>query len=76
MDGASGNDSLGEKDTDDGDSGSGSEGATPAHSFTFDEARVPFTAGGTYTRAVVEINKPAGDARAITSSATAIAATT
>ena len=48
------------------DSGSGSEGATPAHSFAFNEAshKVAFTAG-TYTQAVVETNKPAGDARNI-----------
>ena len=37
------------------------------HSFAFDTAshKVAFTSGGTYTRAVVETNKPAGDARNI-----------
>ena len=51
-----------------GDSGSGSEDATPAHSFTFGTAshKMAFTKGGTYTQAVVETNKPTGDARAIT----------
>ena len=62
-----------------GDSGSGSaaktgdesgddgeEAAPAAYSFAFDEAsyKVAFTAG-TYTQAVVETNKPTGDARAI-----------
>ena len=45
--------------------------------FTFDveSHKVAFTSSGTYTRAVVETNKPAGDARAIeyTSSENAIA---
>ena len=54
----------------------GEEAAPAAYSFAFDEAshKVAFTAG-TYTQAVVETNKPAGDARAIiyTSSENAIA---
>ena len=47
---------------------SGGESVTPAHSFAFDTAshKVAFTSGGTYTKAVVETNKPAGDARDIT----------
>ena len=50
------------------DSGSGSEDATPAHSFTFGTAshKMAFTKGGTYTQVVIETNKPTGDARAIT----------
>ena len=71
--------SSGEKNTDggqpaDGDAdktgeefgGDGEEVAPAAYSFAFGEAsyKVAFTAG-TYTRAVVETNKPAGDARAI-----------
>ena len=51
-----------------GESGGDGEDAAPAaYSFAFDEAsyKVAFTAG-TYTKAVVETNKPAGDARAIT----------
>ena len=55
-----------------GGSGSGSSGeageeVAPAHSFAFNEAshKVAFTAN-TYTKAVVETNKPTGDARAIT----------
>ena len=86
--GESGSGSEGAKDTDggepaDGDAGetggeSGGDGedSTPAHSFAFDTAshKVAFTAG-TYTKAVVETNKPAGDVRAIkyTSSENAIA---
>ena len=62
---------TGDKSVDDG------EEATPAHSFAFDTAshKVAFTSGSTYTKAVVETNKPAGDARAIeyTSSKTKIA---
>ena len=79
--------SAGKTDTDggepaDGDADktggeSGGESVTPPpYSFAFDTAshKVAFTAG-TYTRAVVETNKPTGDARTITytSSATAIA---
>ena len=55
-------DKTGDKSGDDG------EDATPAaYSFAFGEAshKVAFTAG-TYTQAVVETNKPTGDARAIT----------
>ena len=50
-----------------GKSGNGSEDATPAHSFAFDTAshKEAFTSDGTYTRAVVETNKPAGDTRNI-----------
>ena len=73
----SGSGSEGETNTDGGDSGSGSEGTTLAHSFAFDTAshKVAFTSGGTYTKAVVETNKPAGDTRNIeyTSSENAIA---
>ena len=56
--------------------GDGEEVAPAAYSFAFDTAshKEAFTAG-TYTKAVVETNKPAGDARAIeyTSSETKIA---
>ena len=57
---------------------SGGESVTPPpYSFAFDTAshKVAFTSGGTYTRAVVETNKPADDVRAIeyTSSETKIA---
>ena len=56
--------------------GDGEEVAPAAYSFAFGEAsyKVAFTAG-TYTKAVVETNKPAGDARNIeyTSSETKIA---
>ena len=40
----------------------------PAYSFSFGVAshKMAFTKGGTYTRAVIETNKPTGDARAIT----------
>ena len=85
----SGSGSEGAKDTDDGEpadgdadktggesGGDGEEVAPAAYSFAFGEAsyKVAFTAG-TYTKAVVETNKPAGDTRDIeyTSSENAIA---
>ena len=79
--GKSGSGSAGETDTDGAKSGDGGtaktgdesgddgEDAAPAaYSFAFDEAsyKVAFTSGGTYTRTVVETNKPEGDARDIT----------
>ena len=78
--GKSGNGSSGETDTDGAKSGEGGEEApSPAlYSFAFDDVeegvKVAFTAG-TYTKAVVETNKPAGDVRAVeyTSSENAIA---
>ena len=67
MGGASGSGSSGETNTDGGEPEDDGEDATPAHSFAFGTAshKEVFTAG-TYTRAVVETNKPAGDARSIT----------
>ena len=75
--GKSGSGNAGKTDADGAKSGEGGEEApSPAHSFAFDEAshKVAFTAG-TYTRTVVETNKPAGDTRNIeyTSSETKIA---
>ena len=69
---------AGEMDADGAKSGEGGEEApSPAHSFAFDTAshKVAFTSGGTYTKAVVETNKPADDTRNIeyTSSENAIA---
>ena len=56
----------GDADKTGGESGGDGEDSTPAHSFAFDTAshKVAFTAG-TYTKAVVETNKPAGDVRAV-----------
>ena len=78
--GEAGGGSAGKIDADGAKSGEGGEEApSPAlYSFAFDDVeegvKVAFTAGK-YTKAVVETNKPAGDARAIkyTSSENAIA---
>ena len=78
--GESGGGSAGKMDADGAKSGEGGEEAPPPalYSFAFDDVeegvKVAFTAG-TYTKAVVETNKPAGDARNIeyTSSETKIA---